>query len=65
MTPGAFLTPDLLTDRVPLEKRETTLEGKGEREAFLQFMRKMLQWEPGKRSSAKELAEDEWIHGHM
>jgi hypothetical protein len=65
MTPGDFLTPDLLTGRVPLEERETTLEGKVEREAFLRFMRKMLQWEPGKRSSAKELAEDEWIHSHM
>lgn len=64
-TLGDFLAPDLLTGRVPLEERETTLEGKVEREAFLRFMRKMLQWEPGKRSSAKELAEDEWIHSHM
>ncbi|KGO73413.1 hypothetical protein PITC_085510 [Penicillium italicum] len=63
---GDFLTPELLTGRVPLEKRETTLDGKmEEREAFLRFMRKMLQWEPSKRSSAKELAEDEWIHSHM
>lgn len=65
MTLGDFLTPELLTDRVPLEEMETTLAGKVEREAFLCFMRKMLQWEPGKRSSAKELAEDEWIHSHM
>ncbi|KAJ5642708.1 kinase-like protein [Penicillium lividum] len=49
----------------PLEQRETTLEGKAEREDFLRFMRKMLEWEPNKRSSAKELAEDEWIHSHM
>ncbi|KAJ6189341.1 hypothetical protein N7519_004249 [Penicillium mononematosum] len=62
---GDFLAPDLLTDQIPLEERETTLEGSVEREAFLRFMRKMLQWEPGKRSSAKELAEDEWIHSHM
>lgn len=65
MTLDAFLTPDLLTHRAPLEDRETTLEGKAEREAFLHFMRKMLQWEPGKLSSAKELAADEWIHSHM
>ena len=65
MALGDFLTPHLLTDRVPPEERETTLEGKVEREAFLHFMRKMLQWEPGKRSSAKELAKDEWIHSHM
>ena len=62
---GDFLAPDLLTDQIPLEERETTLEGSVEREAFLRFMRKMLQWEPGNRSSAKELAEDEWIHSHM
>ncbi|CAG7975451.1 unnamed protein product [Penicillium salamii] len=60
-----FLTPQLLTDPVPLEQRETTLEGRAEREAFLRFMRKMLQWEPSQRSSAKELAEDEWILSHM
>ncbi|GKZ28211.1 hypothetical protein AbraIFM66950_000022 [Aspergillus brasiliensis] len=62
---GAFLHPDLLTDRVPLEERETTLQREAEREAFLHFMRKMLQWEPSERSSARELAEDEWIHSHM
>lgn len=62
---GDFLHPELLTDRVPLEERETTLEGKMEREAFLRFMRKVLQWEPSQRSSAKELAQDEWIHSHM
>ncbi|KAI3005603.1 hypothetical protein CBS147346_4269 [Aspergillus niger] len=62
---GAFLHPDLLTDYVPLEERETTLEREAERDAFLRFMRKMLQWEPNRRSSAKDLAEDEWIHSHM
>ncbi|CAG8302169.1 unnamed protein product [Penicillium salamii] len=60
-----FPTPHLLTDQVPLEQRETTLEGQAEREAFLRFMHKMLQWEPRQRSSAKELAEDEWILSHM
>lgn len=47
----------------PLEHRETSLEGE-DRDCFLRFMRKMLQWEPEKRSSAKELAEDEWIVKH-
>ncbi|KAG6059550.1 hypothetical protein E4U32_003952 [Claviceps aff. humidiphila group G2b] len=44
----------------PLEQRLTVLDGE-ERECFLRFMRKMLQWEPEKRSSAKDLAEDGWI----
>ncbi|KAL4879899.1 kinase-like domain-containing protein [Aspergillus karnatakaensis] len=42
----------------PLEESETSLEGE-EKEMFLRLMRKMLQWEPGKRSSAKELEQDE------
>ena len=51
-----------LPECLPLEKRETTLENEREdREAFLRLMKKMLQWDPDKRSSAKELIEDEWI----
>ena len=50
-----------------LEDRETSLQGKEnkeDRELFLHFMRKMLQWEPETRSSARELADDEWILKH-
>ena len=50
-----------------LEDQETTLkdgEDKDDRECFLRLMRKMLQWEPEKRSSARELGEDEWIVKH-
>lgn len=65
LIPGTFLAPELLANQIPLEDRENTLVGTVEREAFLRFMRKMLQWEPGKRSCAKELAEDQWIHSHM
>jgi serine/threonine-protein kinase SRPK3 len=57
---GEFYAGIPLPEPRPLEDRETNLEGK-ERECFLRFMRKMLQWEPQKRSSARELAEDEWI----
>lgn len=35
-----------------------------DRKLFLKLMRKMLQWEPEKRSRAKDLAEDEWITRH-
>ncbi|PKY07214.1 protein kinase [Aspergillus campestris IBT 28561] len=62
---GNFRTNSLLKDPVSLEQRENTLVGEPEREAFLRLMRKMLQWEPGKRSSAKELAEDEWIQQYL
>jgi hypothetical protein len=57
---GEFRHPGLLHGLTPLERRETTLEGE-DKESFLRMMRRMLQWEPEKRSSAKELAEDDWI----
>ncbi|KAG6001484.1 hypothetical protein E4U21_004292 [Claviceps maximensis] len=50
-----------------LDQRETSLQGeenRDDRECFLRFMWKMLQWEPEKRSCARELAEDEWILKH-
>jgi serine/threonine-protein kinase SRPK3 len=50
-------------DSRSLEQRLTVLEGE-DMELFLRFMRKMLQWEPEKRSSAAELAKDEWILKH-
>lgn len=53
-----------LKDRIPLEERETSLEGQ-DKESFLRLIRKMVQWEPGKRSSAKELEKDEWIHKNL
>jgi len=49
---------------VSLKDRETSLQGE-EKEQFLAMMRKMLQWEPSKRSSAKELANDDWIMRYM
>ncbi|KAH7095003.1 kinase-like domain-containing protein [Paraphoma chrysanthemicola] len=45
-------------DHVLLEDRETSLEGE-DKARFLNLMTKILQWEPGKRASAKELAEDD------
>ncbi|KAL4894129.1 hypothetical protein BDV59DRAFT_192502 [Aspergillus ambiguus] len=61
---GEFRGKSLLKEPTPLEQRETVLGGQ-DRESFLRFMRRMLQWEPEKRSTAKELAEDEWIRKHI
>ncbi|KAG8420497.1 hypothetical protein J3459_011018 [Metarhizium acridum] len=73
--PGLLLTPDTARptgecraettrpNSTPIEMRETSLEGEN-REKFLAMIRKMLQWEPARRASAKELAEDEWIMQH-
>ncbi len=57
--------PDIpLPNGISLEEKETNLEGKSQ-ERFLAMMRKMLLWEPLKRSSAKALADDEWLMEHM
>ncbi|KAL7949254.1 serine threonine protein kinase, CMGC group [Trichoderma barbatum] len=42
-----------------------TDKGGESQEEFLAMMRKMLQWEPSERSSAKTLADDEWIMKNM
>lgn len=57
---GDFCAGIALQGRILLEQRETTLEGQ-DKAKFLRLIRKMLQREPGKRSSAKDLGEDEWI----
>lgn len=61
---GNFCANNTLQDRIPLEDRETTLEGQG-KASFLRLIRKMLQWELGKCSSAKELGKDKWLHKHL
>ncbi|KAG6873987.1 hypothetical protein C0995_007943 [Termitomyces sp. Mi166 len=51
------------------DKLETTLkdwEGEGEdRVLFLQFMSKMMQWDPRDRQTAKQLLEDEWLTARL
>ena len=61
---GNFLTEELVGEHVPIEQRETSLEGK-EKEMFLRLVRKMLQWEPENRSSAAELEQDEWVQAEL
>ncbi|TDL19982.1 CMGC/SRPK protein kinase [Rickenella mellea] len=60
---GDFCAGIPLPERTSLEDRETTLEGE-DRACFLRLVRKMLQWEPDKRSSARELVTDEWLSKH-
>ena len=62
---GQFCASIPLPEHKPIEDRETTLKDEGaDRDRFLRLMRKMLQWDPEKRSSARELSEDEWIRAH-
>ncbi|PYI35564.1 kinase-like protein [Aspergillus indologenus CBS 114.80] len=60
---GEFCAGIPLKEPISLEQRETTLEGQ-EKADFLRLVRKMLQWDPAQRSSARELLEDEWICRH-
>ncbi|CAG8233561.1 unnamed protein product [Penicillium salamii] len=43
-----------------LEQREEFLQG-AQQQLFLAFMRRMLQWRPEDRSSARELLADQWL----
>ncbi|KAH8722359.1 kinase domain protein [Phaeosphaeriaceae sp. PMI808] len=47
-----------------LEESEERLTGDS-KEAFLHFMRKMLQWEPERRQTAKQLLQDPWLNGNL
>ena len=49
-----------LPDRTSLEESELYLEGSN-KEAFLRFVRKMIQWRPEDRQTAKQLLQDEWL----
>ncbi|PKY00101.1 kinase-like protein [Aspergillus campestris IBT 28561] len=61
---GTFSAGIPIEKRVSLEERESSLEGV-EKEKFLCLVRKMLQWEPGKRSFSKALIEDEWLQREL
>lgn len=61
---GDFCAGIPVGEHTPLEQRETSLEGE-DKEEFLRLVRKMLQWEPEKRKSAKELEEDAWLQNEL
>ena len=51
---------DLIPTDVRLEDSVLSLEGEDKR-LFLDFAKKMLQWLPEDRKTAKELLEDPWL----
>jgi serine/threonine-protein kinase SRPK3 len=51
---------DLVPEAFTLADSVLSLEGEDKQE-FLNFAQKMLQWLPEKRKSAKELLEDPWL----
>ena len=57
---GTWKAPSVIPDS-SLETTETRLSGDN-KAAFLAFMRKMLQWCPEGRHTAKQLLEDPWLN---
>ena len=52
---------DLVSSHLHLTDSVTSLQG-SEKNLFLAFVRKMLQWLPEDRKTARELLEDPWLN---
>lgn len=59
--PGEFLHKHLIPENQALEDTVTYLLKDTEKDEFLDFARKILQWLPENRKTAKELADDPWL----
>ncbi len=57
-----FLHQNLIPTNLTLESTLPSLPP-SEKAPFLDFVRKLLQWSPEKRKTAKELLEDPWFAG--
>ncbi|KAI9705040.1 MAG: hypothetical protein M1836_006823 [Candelina mexicana] len=55
-----FKYPHLIPKGLSLANTITSLSG-NEKAEFLDFVKKMLQWQPEKRKTAKELLDDPWL----
>ncbi|KZZ99678.1 hypothetical protein AAL_02250 [Moelleriella libera RCEF 2490] len=55
-----FRHPDLMPEGVSLENSITKIHGE-EKKHFFAFVRRMMQWDPRNRSTAKELLSDIWL----
>ncbi|EPQ57717.1 kinase-like protein, partial [Gloeophyllum trabeum ATCC 11539] len=58
---GQWKGPVPVPSGMSLESLETRLEGEEQAE-FLRFIRRCLQWDPGKRATAAELCRDPWVN---
>lgn len=61
---GKFIGGIEIPKATSLEEVEGILQGE-DKKRFLEFMRKMLQWDPEKRSSAAELLQDPWLQEEL
>ena len=62
MSAGDFNSPHLIpSEEFNFSNLTPFLDGEDKR-LFIEFVRKMLQWEPERRLSAKQLYDDPWLH---
>lgn len=54
----------IIADTGTLAETVVSIEGE-KKEEFLKFVRKMLQWLPEKRLSAKQLLDEPWLHPEL
>jgi len=57
---GQFSYPELIPTDISLQDSVLAIDGEDKR-LFLNFVRKMLEWLPEDRKTAKELTEDPWL----
>lgn len=58
--PGEFIRKDLIPREFGIAETVTVFQGE-EKKQFLNFVSKMLQWQPEERGTAKELLEDPFL----
>jgi hypothetical protein len=59
---GEFRFPDLIpAEDFTLSNLTPFLDG-DDKQLFLNFAKRMLQWEPGHRATARELCDDPWLN---
>lgn len=58
--PGEFIRKDLIPRDLRFAETVTLFQGE-EKQQFLDFVSRMLQWQPEKRSTAKDLLEDPFL----
>lgn len=59
--PGAFKHPELISYGVEFDNTVTRINGH-EKAKFLEFVKKMIKWNPVERSTARDLLKDPWLY---
>lgn len=57
---GTFKRPELVPKDLSFENAVTEIRG-AEKRTFIEFVKRMIKWDPCDRSTAKELLEDPWL----